>query len=249
MNFYENNYAGKSNPLGLLHIVLAVFQSFLIVQIMNSFQMIYSMLIDWKSSQALEEIQKKENALIKLADLRQMATEYLEGQSNQIPNSGGNTNGDVSVHSLLESFEQKTKNIDRALQEIQGELSSETKSKKFEEIIKVKKTRFLVKSGQRMTVIPLDEIAIFNKDDLVILVSRNGHKYVVDYSLEELMQLLPDNNFYKINRQTILNINAIKEVVQEGKNMIVVLNSETKFDTLKVSQRNIASFKNWLEHP
>ena len=46
------------------------------------------------------------------------------------------------------------------------------------------KSRFLVRSGNKLSVIMLDQIAGFFKDDLVLLITVAGKKYAIDHSLE-----------------------------------------------------------------
>ena len=95
-------------------------------------------------------------------------------------------------------------------------------------------------------VVSTDEIAGFYKDDLVLLITSKGQKYVVDYSLEELMMHLPPRDFFRISRQAIVYIHAIQEARPEGSQLALTM--KVGFPkTLYVSQRNIKRFKNWMD--
>lgn len=107
------------------------------------------------------------------------------------------------------------------------------------------KTRFLVRSGKKLVVVSSDQIVGFYKDEVSLLFTNYGKKYIIDASLDELMSQLEPNNFFRINRQCILNARYIQEMKAEGSQLRLTL--AVKFPIkLSVSQRNVAPFKKWL---
>jgi hypothetical protein len=61
---------------------------------------------------------------------------------------------------------------------------------------------------------------------------------LIDELLEKLKGKLPKQNFYRINRQCIVNAEAIQEIQPEGTQLLLALSVP-----LYVSQRNVAAFK------
>jgi len=111
------------------------------------------------------------------------------------------------------------------------------------------KTRFFVKIGEHCRSISINEIACF------YIVERNtffmtsaGKCYDVDYSLEQLEKLLNPHQFFRINRHTIISINAISDILSFSTNRLQIkLIQENRIGELIVSRERITAFKKWLD--
>jgi two-component system response regulator LytT len=67
------------------------------------------------------------------------------------------------------------------------------------------KDRFLVKQGQKMLSINREEVAFFQaKNTLNFITTRTKQKFLLDYTLDEVEQLVPARDFFRANRQYIL---------------------------------------------
>jgi len=110
------------------------------------------------------------------------------------------------------------------------------------------KNRFLVKMGDSITSVKTDDITHFiSEDGLVLLTTFNGKRYVVDYTLDELEELVTPDTFFRINRKVIIHINSIQKVA-------TYFNSRLKLNTAAlndgngiVSRERVNDFKNWLD--
>lgn len=110
------------------------------------------------------------------------------------------------------------------------------------------KRRFLVKQGEELVPVTDDEIAYFyTKHEVVNLVRKDGRKFIVDYILDQLEQLLNPGKFFRINRQYIIHLSTIHKIH-------TYFNSKLKLDLLPavpdevlVSRSRAAEFKEWLE--
>ena len=113
---------------------------------------------------------------------------------------------------------------------------------------KASKSRFMVKSGQSIKTISSDQIAYFLAEDgVVLLVTPEGKRYVVNYTLDQLEELLDPKNFFRANRQLITRIDAIKEVSPYFKGRLhLSLNPELKNDQI-ISSSKASAFKEWLD--
>ncbi len=109
------------------------------------------------------------------------------------------------------------------------------------------KTRFLVKFGDHIQFKLLDEIAYFYADDkLVFLVTVENKKYLIDYTLEELEDLLDPNIFYRLNRKFIIKLDSFKDIRIYSKNRLQVFLKPHYDNEIYVSRDKVASFKSWL---
>lgn len=109
------------------------------------------------------------------------------------------------------------------------------------------RSRFLIKMGNAYKSITAEEIAYFfvsNKTTYLKTFSKK--KYSLDTPLDELDKEVNSKLFFRINRQMIININAIQEI-HTFFNSRLLLNIEPPFDEdVLVTRSNIAKFKEWM---
>lgn len=107
--------------------------------------------------------------------------------------------------------------------------------------------RFLVRIGQHIRVIDQAEAAYFyTEEKITFLVTGAGKRYPVDFTLEQLEKMLPVVTFFRVNRQFIIRIDAIREMYAHSKSRVkVVLKPDTDQEVI-VSSERAAAFKKWL---
>jgi DNA-binding LytR/AlgR family response regulator len=113
---------------------------------------------------------------------------------------------------------------------------------------KAYKSRFLVKMGEKLQSISTNDIAYFTAEEKVVLLfTHEGRKYLVDYSLDELEKMLDPDCFFRINRQFIVQINAIAAIHNyfNGKLKLQIV-PETSKETI-ISRDKAPVFKSWLD--
>src|SRR5258706_9752098 len=76
------------------------------------------------------------------------------------------------------------------------------------------KKSFLVFRHQKYLTVPIQNIAFFyiKFDSTVIVCFDRQEEYTVNYSLEQIQRLLSDQQFFRLNRQYLINFSAVKEV-------------------------------------
>lgn len=108
--------------------------------------------------------------------------------------------------------------------------------------------KILSKIGNSTKVIKANEIAIiYFEDRITRAILFSGKVHYVDYSLNQLMEEFPPGLFYKINRQQIINKEAIKEIRKHPGNRIKVIPSGSFQSDLVVSKEKTPDFKNWFK--
>ena len=107
--------------------------------------------------------------------------------------------------------------------------------------------RFLIRLGQNFRVVELKEAAYFyTENKITFLIARNGKRYPLDYSLEKLEEMLPDDQYFRINRQFIIGIEAIQEMYSVSKSRVKLrLNPPCDIETIVSTERSPV-FKKWL---
>jgi two-component system, LytTR family, response regulator len=110
------------------------------------------------------------------------------------------------------------------------------------------KNRFMIKVGEHIRSITADQIALFYAEGRdVYLVTLQNRRFIIDFTLESLEELLDPRDFFRANRTFILNIHAVSDV-------LVYSNSRLKITSLKefdkeiiVSREKVAAFKDWFD--
>lgn len=110
------------------------------------------------------------------------------------------------------------------------------------------KKRFLVKLGEHIHSIKVDDIFLFYAEGrTVYLINRENRKFVVDFKMEELENLLQPDLFFRVNRSFLININAIQDVVMYSNSRLKVKTAADIDKEIVVSRERVQLFKNWLE--
>jgi DNA-binding LytR/AlgR family response regulator len=111
------------------------------------------------------------------------------------------------------------------------------------------KSRFLIKFGERYKSVPTSEISHFHICERnVFLCDFQGTDYGVDYSLEQLQSSMDPRKFFRINRECMVNIDAISMMHSYSSTRLqLVLKSAEKSDLFVVSRDKVATFKKWVD--
>ncbi len=107
--------------------------------------------------------------------------------------------------------------------------------------------RFLVSQGSAMRAIAVDQVAYFVKEQVVRLVTRDGHGYTLDQTLEELEGQLPPARFFRLNRQVLAQVDAIGLVHRGSKGRLEVDLRPPLAAAAVVSQERAGLFRDWLD--
>ncbi len=110
------------------------------------------------------------------------------------------------------------------------------------------KKRFLVKSGDQFHTIPIEEISyFFSEDSYTFLLSKEHKKWIIDYSLEDLEEVLDPQRFFRLNRKLIAPVEAIKNVSSYFNGRLVVKLSPDFQEQIVISREKVKPFKSWLD--
>jgi two-component system, LytTR family, response regulator len=110
------------------------------------------------------------------------------------------------------------------------------------------KTRFMVKLGEHIRSITADQISLFYADGRdVYLVTAQNRKFIIDYTLESLEDILDPGLFYRLNRTFIVNINAIKDVLVYSNSRLKITLQQEFDKEIIVSREKVGEFKEWFD--
>jgi DNA-binding LytR/AlgR family response regulator len=107
--------------------------------------------------------------------------------------------------------------------------------------------RFLVKQAQKLVSIPTEDIAYFYSDGrLNFFKTKDNKKFVVDYTMDELEDMLDGEKYFRISRSFYVSIYSIAQINDYfGTRLILHLKPEIDKEVL-VSREKVSDFKKWM---
>lgn len=110
------------------------------------------------------------------------------------------------------------------------------------------KERFTSKVGNVLKIIEKEDIECFFSEHKATFVHTTTNKnYLLDFSLDKLESQLDPLLFFRINRSTIIQLEAIKEITVYSNSRLKIVLSTYQDDNLIVSREKVSEFKKWLE--
>jgi DNA-binding LytR/AlgR family response regulator len=109
------------------------------------------------------------------------------------------------------------------------------------------KNRFSFQVGQKIKMIPVEEIAYFySSESITMMVCRDRSEYAVDYSLDQLSAELDPAVFYRISRQFLVSLSAIAHVHVYPKSRLRLELNPAADQEVFVSIDKAVRFREWL---
>ena len=107
--------------------------------------------------------------------------------------------------------------------------------------------RLLIRFGDTIKAIEISEVAYFYTENKInYLYTFDKKSYPIDQNLDQIESIVDPLVFFRINRQFIVNIKAIRKMVSYSKSRVKLeLEPPTSIETIVSTERS-PNFKNWL---
>lgn len=111
------------------------------------------------------------------------------------------------------------------------------------------KERFLIKIGEHYKSVPVQHIDCFYiLERNTFILTNTGKNYPVDYSLDRIEQQVDPKQFFRINRNCIVNYDGVEDMVAYSSSRIkLILSHRTEKQGLLVSRERVGDFKKWMD--
>jgi len=110
------------------------------------------------------------------------------------------------------------------------------------------KKRFTIKIGQHLKMVSTNDIACFYSDNKATYIRTLDKKnYLLDYSLEQLEELLDPIKFFRVNRKFYIQLDAIQDIIAYSNSRLQIKITHFADFEIIVSREKVRDFKNWLE--
>lgn len=127
-------------------------------------------------------------------------------------------------------------NVDNLVKELQQKLQPKEYRK-----------RFLVKHAQKLVSVDVEEIAYFYSDGrLNFFKTTDNRKFVVEYTMDDLEDMLDPNQFFRISRAFYVAVNSIDQIHDYfGNRLLLNLKPAVDKEAI-VSREKVTDFKKWM---
>jgi len=107
--------------------------------------------------------------------------------------------------------------------------------------------RFLVKHGQKLISIDVEEIAYFFSDGrLNFFKTTDNRKFIVDYTMDELEDMLNPDEYFRISRSFYISIESVDQIHDYfGSRLLLNLKPAVDKEAI-VSREKVSDFKKWM---
>jgi DNA-binding LytR/AlgR family response regulator len=113
--------------------------------------------------------------------------------------------------------------------------------------IKSYRNRFISRFGKKLKIVTTRDIAYFYVlGGGVFIRTVKNENLLVDLKMESLEQELDPYEFFRLNRQVIARISAIREMIPYSKSRIKVILNPAFDEDVIISYQNVKEFMNWV---
>ncbi len=110
------------------------------------------------------------------------------------------------------------------------------------------KSRFVVKVGEHLHMIPIEEIDYFYSfEKATFMQCSTGKRYVIDYTMEQVEQLVDPKRFFRVNRGYLISLRALKDIVTWSNSRFKLELRHPAPSEVVVSREKVQQFKAWLD--
>jgi DNA-binding LytR/AlgR family response regulator len=107
------------------------------------------------------------------------------------------------------------------------------------------KSRFLIKTGIHFKSVAINEIeSFFIQERATFLLTKEAKTLDIDYSLDQLEKMVDPEDFFRANRNYLINMHYIKDMIgYSGSRIKIKMQYGSYPDTIIISRERVNAFK------
>ncbi len=107
--------------------------------------------------------------------------------------------------------------------------------------------RIVIRYADVIKTVEIESIAYFyTEEKYTYLYTFDNQRYPIDFTLDQIDQMIDPKNYFRINRQVIVNFKAIEKMIAYSKARVkIILKPQPSFETIVSTERS-PYFKDWL---
>lgn len=146
----------------------------------------------------------------------------------------------ADLRTALEKFKKNVTN--------NGSRSNENLEHLKQFFLKEYKHRFMVKVGNQFRSFNVEDIAYFKSNEgLICLYTYTGKAYPIEYSIDQLENILNPIHFFRINRKFMVSVKSVAEIHSYFNSRLLLKLKPREEGQVIVSRERTTNFKRWLD--
>src|SRR5688572_2677050 len=110
------------------------------------------------------------------------------------------------------------------------------------------KTRFVLKVGEHLKSIEVNDIQyFFSLEKTTFAKIADGRKHILDFTLDQLAEILDPAHFFRINRKYIISAPAIQDMISYTNSRLKLVLKGSDDSDIVVSRERVQEFKDSLD--
>ena len=110
------------------------------------------------------------------------------------------------------------------------------------------KEQFVVKVGDHLkTVKPMEVEMFFSQDKFTYAMTVKDKRFILDFTLDQLEDILDPSHFFRINRKYIISVDSIKDIIAYSNSRLKIALLKNQAQDMVVSRERVRDFKAWLD--
>ncbi|WP_420149424.1 LytR/AlgR family response regulator transcription factor [Spirosoma sp.] len=151
------------------------------------------------------------------------------------------------LRAALDKFMHRTKRYVQTSSETSAAVGNLLKELQKQLTPKEYRQRFLVQYASKLMSIDTHQIAYFFTDNRLNQIrTTDGKKMIVDYSLDELEEMLDPRQFFRVSRSFLVSITSVDQVQTYFGNRLAIRLNPNMDKEVVVSREKLTPFKEWM---
>lgn len=110
------------------------------------------------------------------------------------------------------------------------------------------KSRFLVKVGEKIKTIPVEEIiAFYSHEKATYLHTSTKRSYCIDFALDQLENMLDPEKFFRISRKYMVSLGACGNITAWSNSRLKLRIEGIEDQEIIVARERVQDFREWLD--
>lgn len=110
------------------------------------------------------------------------------------------------------------------------------------------KSRFLVKVGEKIKTIPVEEIsAFYSLEKATYLHTSSNRSYCIDFALDQLETILNPETFFRISRKYMISLKACGNITAWSNSRLKLRIDGIEDQEIIVARERVQDFREWLD--
>ena len=110
------------------------------------------------------------------------------------------------------------------------------------------KTRFVIKVGEHLKTIETASILyFFSQDKTTFCCAADNRKLVLDFTLEQLEEMLDPELFFRVNRKYLVSASSISDIINYSNSRLRLVLKNCADNDVIVARERVQAFRTWLD--